>query len=449
MELRFSVRSGTCESAPAVRLRALFRGFLAAILIQGGCQLRAAQPPSDHIELTVAGIGSEAATRLSREGLDQFSRRTGIQVNFVPVWGTSTEQLAVTRRMLESHSLSPDIYVVDAIWTGTLARYFLDLKRYLDKDAHTQLPELLNNDTVDGHVVALPFYLNVGMLYYRSDLLNKYGYSHPPNTWDEMERMAARIQRGERAAGDRNFWGFVFQGASYEGLTCNALEWQMSFGGGHIIEPDGTITVNNGHTAEALRTAAAWVGSISPSSVLAYSEADSLNAFRSGHAAFLRYWSSGYHPIANFPSMRGRCGVALLPSGSGRRALAMGGFQLAVSSYSRHPREAAELVLYLTGSHVQKSRAVIEGYLPTLPPLYDDPEVLKAVPEAKALRSVGLDSWVSRPSTVTGIAYADVSRIYYEGVHAVLSRERPVSEALASMELQMVGASPRFHLPRK
>jgi trehalose/maltose transport system substrate-binding protein len=147
--------------------------------------------------------------------------------------------------------------------------------------------------------------------------------------------------------------------------------------------------------------------------------------------------------------MRGRCEVALLPSGSERRAHAMGGFQLAVSSYSRHPREAAELVLFLTGSHVQKSRALHEGYLPTLPPLYKDEDVLNAVPEARALKSVGLESWISRPSTVAGNEYAQVSRIYYDGVHQVLSHERPISEALRSMELQIVAADPRFHLRRK
>jgi trehalose/maltose transport system substrate-binding protein len=430
-------------------LHTLFHCLMPAFIIQTGCQLQAGAQPQVGVDLTIAGLGPDAAKRLSREGLEQFIDRTGIQVKFVPEWGGSADQLGVTRRMLDQRSPAPDIYVIDAIWTGTLARHFLDLKPYLDRTAHEQLAELLNNDTVNGRLVALPFYLNVGMLYYRADLLKKYGYSHPPNTWDEMERMAARIQRGERAAGEKNFWGFVFQGAAYEGLTCNALEWQMSFGGGHIIEPDGTVTVNNGQTAEALRKAAGWVGTISPSSVLAYSEADSLNAFRSGHAAFLRYWSSGYHSIADSPAMRGRCEVALLPSGSERRAHAMGGFQLAVSSYSRHPREAAELVLFLTGSHVQKSRALHEGYLPTLPPLYKDEDVLKAVPEARTLKSVGLESWISRPSTVAGNEYAQVSRIYYDGVHQVLSHERPISEALRSMELQIVAADPRFHLRRK
>ena len=74
--------------------------------------------------------------------------------------------------------------------------------------------------------------MNIGMLYYRRDLVDKYGYRRPPTTWSELEAMAARIQKGERAAGKTKFWGYVWQGAAYEGLTCNALEWQTSSGAG-------------------------------------------------------------------------------------------------------------------------------------------------------------------------------------------------------------------------
>jgi trehalose/maltose transport system substrate-binding protein len=401
------------------------------------------------VVLTVAGVGYTATRQLPHEGLEEFSRKTGIKVDFVPAWGNSKDQLAVILSALDGHSPAPDVYLIDAVWPGTLGPHLLDLTPYLDQEAREHLSQLLKNDTANGRLVALPFYMNVGMLYYRTDLLKKYGYAHPPKTWDEMERMAARIQKGERAAGHADFWGYVFQGAAYEGLTCNSLEWQMSFGGGQIIEPDGTVSVNNAQAAQALRKAAGWVGSISPPTVLLYTESDSLQAFRSGNAAFMRYWSSGYNLIANSLSMSGRFDVTLLPSGSHRRAQTMGGFELAVSRYSKQPREAAELVLYLTGSSVQRCRAVKEGYLPTLPRLYEDPEVLKAVPEAKALKSVGLASWVARPSAIAGNRYAGVSRIYYEGVHAILNHQQPPEDVLKSIERQLLALEPGWHLPRQ
>jgi trehalose/maltose transport system substrate-binding protein len=415
-------------------------------IVQHAWALNANFKPNHRIVLTAFGFGYEAVRQLPSEGLEEFTRNTGIQLDFVPAWGDSKAQLQIAERTLESHMSTPDIYLIDTIWIGRLARHLLDLGPYLDADAHAQFPQLVKNDTVDGRVIALPWYLNVGMLYYRADLLKKYGYKRPPSSWQELETMASRIQQGERAHGTTDFWGYLFQGASYEGLTCNALEWQVSFGGGQIIESDGTVTVNNPKAAKAFGTVATWIGRISPPSVLSYTELDSLNAFRSGKAAFLRYWSSGYKVLSNQPAIRGNFDVTVLPSGPDRHAQAMGGFQLAVSAYSTHPREAAQAILYLAGSYIQKRRALQEGYLPTLPKLLDDPEVRSAVPETRALISAGVDPWISRPSTVADALYSDVSRIYYEGVHSILSRERRSDEVLRDIQEQMIALSPRFHL---
>ncbi len=104
----------------------------------------------------------------------------------------------------------------------------------------------------------MPWYTDAGLLYYRSDLLEKYGFENPPETWAELEEQAQAIQDGE-SADNPSFRGFVWQGNAYEGLTCDALEWQYSNGGGRIIEPDGTVTVNNpaGHRRVRARP---WLG---------------------------------------------------------------------------------------------------------------------------------------------------------------------------------------------
>src|SRR5262249_45563143 len=121
-----------------------------------------------------------------------------------------------------------------------------------------------------------------------------------------------------------------------------------------------------------------WVGSISPTTVLSYTEADSLSVFRSGNAAFLRHWSGGFPPaLAKDSAVLGRFQTALLPAGPKGHARTMGGFHLAVSRYSAQPRDAAQLVLYLTGDSVQLRRAISQGYLPTIPRLYDNPDLLR------------------------------------------------------------------------
>ena len=389
--------------------------------------------------MTLVGLGLEAGEQLKRDALDGFTHVTGIHVDVVPAWGGSAEQLAQTIKLLALRTNQPDIYVIDVIWPGTLAADLLDLTPYTDADSHSHLATLLRNDTVQGRLVSLPFYLNVGMLYYRTDLLKKYGYQKPPDTWDELEGMAARIQQGEREGGNPEFWGFLWQGAAYEGLTCNALEWQTSFGGGRVIETDGTISVNNPGAEKALERAQGWVGSISPSSVLTYTESDSLAIFRSGNAAFLRHWSGALAPRRSAKTpIDERIGVTLLPSGPHGRFQAMGGFHLAVSRFSQHPREAAQLVRYLTGSEIQARRAVSAGYLPTMPRLYDDPKVVEILPVAATLRNAGENAWLARPSTIAGRQYGAVSKTYYEAVHDILSKRKDVRQALLELEKALV-----------
>ncbi|MDP9383067.1 MAG: extracellular solute-binding protein [Chloroflexota bacterium] len=125
----------------------------------------------------------------------------------------------------------------------------------------------------------MPWFGDFGMLYYRTDLLEKYGYNSPPKTWDELEQMARAVMQGERA-NRQDFTGFVFQGAAYEGLTCNALEWLASAGGGDIVTPEGEVTVNNPEAIQMLRRAQGWVGTISPRGVRTYQEEDARNIFQ-------------------------------------------------------------------------------------------------------------------------------------------------------------------------
>jgi trehalose/maltose transport system substrate-binding protein len=380
----------------------------------------------------------EAGRHLREDALDEFTRRTGIHVDVIPTPGTSTDQLKLIRETLDRQAPAPDIYLIDIIWPGTLHQHFLDLSPYIDNQSRGHLPELLKSGAVKDRLVSLPLYVNVGMLFYRADLLEKYGYRQPPNTWEQLESMAARIQSGERRNGKRDFWGYVWQGGAYEGLTCNALEWQASFGGGHIIERDGSITVNNPRTVRALRRASRWIGFISPKSVLSYTESDTLNVFRSGHAAFMRFWGSGYRPARAFAGVPGASlRLAPLPSGPRRRAQATGGFQLAVSRYSAHPREAAQLVLFLTGAEVQTRRAFRRGYLPTREQLYTVPELTQVLPQLEVLANTGRDAWVSRPSTVAGAEYAEVSRAYYQTVHQVLSGHSRPEPALGNLEQRL------------
>jgi trehalose/maltose transport system substrate-binding protein len=412
-----------------------YRWCIPALVLM--CAACGGGPKPEPVRLTVFGVGLQVGEQLRTDALDEFTRETGVEVDLIPTLGTSTEQLKLALKLLRRGVAAPDLYVMDVIWPGMMHEHLLDLTGYANGETQRHAPALIENNTAQGRVVGLPFYMNAGMLFYRADLLKKYGYKAPPSTWGELDRIAKRIQQGERKEGRKQFWGYVWQGGAYEGLTCNALEWLRSFGGGHIIEAGGEISVNNRRAAEALQIAANRINSISPSSVLSYTESDALNVFQSGGAAFMRHWSSAFQSINN--SMPpGSVGVALLPAGPAERAHTIGGFQLGVSRYSRHSRQAASLALYLTGADVQKRRALRRGYMPTRPELYEDPDLVKALPPLGVLQKARPESWVLRPSTASRHKYAEVSQLFYETVHNVLAGNQKAAPALAGLERDLI-----------
>jgi trehalose/maltose transport system substrate-binding protein len=270
------------------------------------------------------------------------------------------------RELLQRGAPTPDVYGIDVIWSGIFNRYLMDLKPYFAAELSSQHPVVAASYTVGDKLVAVPRHAYVGVLLYRTDLLRRYGYREPPKTWDELERMATRIQAGERAKGQKDFWGYVWQGGVSEDLTCAGLEWQVTEGGGRIIEDDQTISVNNPQVIRAWKRGARWVGTISPPGVVAYEKWDAENVWRSGKAAFHRAWVSDYSLITfhNIPVEAAQYGVTSLPAGSAGRADTLGGNGLAISRTTAHPRESLELIRFLLRRDVSSCR---QARMPTRP----------------------------------------------------------------------------------
>ena len=410
---------------------------LLALLLEGCAR------PSVHEPVTLTLLDQEWTTKPFSEGhqqeLQQFTRETGIRVKLLPSPESAREKLALWQELLGTGASGPDVYGIDVIWPGILNEYFIDLKPYFANEISLHFPAIAASYTVDNKLVAMPYYANIGLLYYRTDLLRQYGYGEPPRTWDELEIMAARIQAGERAKGRREFWGFVWQGAATEALTCNALEWQAAEGGGRIIEEDKTISVNNPHAIRAWQRGARWVGTISPPSVVGYKEWDALNVWVAGEAAFMRNWPVAYvdSQAAGSP-IRNKFDITLLPGGKAGRVGTLGGAGLAVSRFSAHPREALELVRYLCRRDVQLKRSRVLSESPTLPELYELPEAVESNPRFALLSQAFRTGIVSRPSAVSGKKYEDVTEAYIRAVHSVLTGEKSAPEAAAALENELV-----------
>jgi trehalose/maltose transport system substrate-binding protein len=413
------------------------------VMALADCHSAPSAEQTQPVTVTYLGWGPVTTGRLSRDesAFSRFTQKTGIRVHYIPGPETSTETLEMYLHSMESKPATPDVYLIDVVWPGILAEYLADLHPYLGEEAKEHLDAAVQNDTVNGKLVAMPFFVETGVLYYRTDLLAKYGYTRPPETWDELEKMAARIQAGERAAGKPHFWGFVWQGAEYEGLTCDALEWEVSQGGGRMIEEDGTISVNNPQTIRAMKRARGWVGTISPPSVTEFKEEDSRNVFASGNAAFRREWIWSAFTTGQAPDspIRNKFALARLPSGDAGRASVIGGRALAVSKYSAHPREAAELVRYMTSQEVGLSFWNDSSLLPARKDFYRDRQYLQSQPDLDALRDLFTSSAATaRPSTIAGKRYDEVSRAYFSAVHSILTGQTAPEKAMADLEAELV-----------
>jgi trehalose/maltose transport system substrate-binding protein len=376
---------------------------------------------------------------VSDAAIHEFTQETGIRVNHLPTPEDNRAQLQLIRDLLQRGVSTPDVYGIDTIWSGALAEYLVDLKPYLSSDMPAVDPEVLASYTVQGKVIGIPYHPNSGFLYYRTDLLRKYGYTLPPRNWDELETMAARIQKGERDAGKKDFWGFIWPGTVRESLSHIALEWQVSQGGGLVIEPDKTITVNNPNTIRAWERGAHWVGWITTPGVVSYTEWDASNAFWiAGNAAFARGWADYFLRHPPDEPFRQEAGVTSVPAGKAARVSALGGWALAVSSSSAHRAEATKLVQFLVEKEAQVeavSRSKPQWQLQ----FYDLPVMLaEKYPWTSKAPDHSGSTIVSRPSNVSGPHYDEVSRAYSEAVHSVLARQSTASQAAASLEKELV-----------
>ena len=219
-------------------------------------------------------------------------------------------------------------------------------------------------------------------------------------------------------------------------MTCDAVEWLTSYNGGNIVDADGKITVNNPGAVKALKTAASWIGTIAPQGVLNYAEEEARGVFQNGNAAFMRNWPYAWS-LGNGKDSKiaGKIGVSALPKGGadGKNAATLGGWQLAVSKYSKNQEAAASLVMYMTSPEVQKERAIKGSYNPTIASLYTDKDVLAANPFFGSLYDVFTNA-VPRPATATGLKYPEVSAAFWNATHDVLSGKTSAEDSLKKLE---------------
>ena len=388
---------------------------------------------------TVSVFCASTEFELCTKAAAAWKEKTGNEAKINKMPALLDDAIPLYQQLLAAKSTDVDVLFLDVIWLGMFKNNLLDLSTLVPKpDQDQHFASTLNAAKLDGKLVAMPAYMDVGLMFYRKDLLEKYG-KPAPKTWEELTATAKEIQDKERAGGKADMWGYAWQAKSYEGLTCDALELISSSGGGSIISDDGKVTIDNPAAADALTLAKSWIGTISPEGVLNYDEEASRAVFESGNAVFHRNWPYVWGTSQTTGSaVIDKVGMMPLPVGKAgeKSSGCLGPMYYGVSKFSTKPDVAANFVDFITGPEMQKMRAVDAAFNPSITALYTDADVLKKIPFLKDNQQAFADSAI-RPSGYTGTSYNRVSQAFYRSVHDMLSGGKEVESGLKDMAARL------------
>ena len=341
------------------------------------------------------------------------------------------------RTELQAGGENIDVILGDVIWTAQLAAngWVADLSgRFPESERQKYLPGSVEAVIYEGKAWAMPWYTDTGLLYYRKDLLEQSGFDGPPATWEELQEQALKVKRD---AGTK--FGFMFQGANYEGGVCNGLEYIWTHGGEALDPNDPTkVLIDSPEAVAGLTTEQSMIESgVSPKAVAIYREDESDGTFLNGDAVFHRGWPYVY-ALSSDPAESEikpeQVGISELPSADGQPGNGTVGDQpLLINATSQNQEAAWEFIKFLTAPEQQKFRAVEGSFLPTLTSLYDDQEIQESVPVV-ALAKDALQH--TRPRPVSPY-YSDMSLEMAEQFNASLSGEATPEQAAQTLQSEL------------
>jgi multiple sugar transport system substrate-binding protein len=344
-----------------------------------------------------------------------------------------TNDLAtIERNILNAGSAAVDIFSVDIIYVAEFAR-----KGWLQPISESRWPRQerakylglpIQACTIDGQLWAVPFRSNAGLLYYRTDFI-----PHPPSTWEELTSMAGLARQ------DGLKYGYVWQGAEYEGLVCNFDEVLHGYGGSLFSDPfhPTVVTVDSSQARQALETMVDWIqkSKISPADTTTYTEEVTRSIWENNGALFMRNWPHAY--VYSQQKLAHKFGIHSMPTG-GNNTLghsSLGGWQLAINKNIQAIQQDAawEFIQYMLQPEAQKIGATMASWAMTLMSLYDDQEILRKVPLYGQLKPL-LQTALPRPIAPN---YADMSTAIVFYVRQALTGQASVSEALRGLAAKL------------
>jgi multiple sugar transport system substrate-binding protein len=329
---------------------------------------------------------------------------------------------------LQAHSSTYDVLGLDVIWPAEFAKegWIVPLSQS-DFPQDKYLPGAYESAFFEGKLWAAPLRTNGGLLFYRKDLLDK-EHMQPPTTWEQV------AQEAKVLSAKYHIGGYAGQFAKYEGLTVNFAEMVWS-AGGNLVDSSGKPTVDSPQARQALNFLVSgfkegWI----PKAAITYMEEPVRQAFQQGDLAFMREWPYAYGLMNKGTKVAGKFGVEALPGfANGKPATAVGGYDLAISAFSKKQASALAFIKWLTNEQNQRDQLVKTSEVPTLKSLYDDPSLQQQVPYLKDMKQDLLNSR-SRPVTPF---YNDVSLAIQDNAYAALQGQKSVDQAITDMQAAM------------
>jgi multiple sugar transport system substrate-binding protein len=410
----------------ALRLILVIILRLACILPIYGCNAGQDRP-----NLVFAVGGAPAEIQVWAEIAREFSRDTGVPVRILRQPTDTAQRRQGLLVALNSAQPDPDVFLMDIAWLGMFAASGW-LAPLTGVDLNPFFPQVVRQaDLFDNQLIALPISLDVGVLYYRMDLLD----DPPPQTWGGLAAEAMRVQQHMRPQYP-DFFGFVWQGAQYEGLVVDFLDFAGSRGG-FVVDGD-RILVESRHNIRALSMMVDFIHTqrISPPNTYTEMKEEEVRRhFESGRALFQRNWPYAYalHQADGSP-VQGKTGVSPLPAPDyGDSTATLGGWHVGVSAFSNNLENARRFALFLTSEAVQKKLALELGLPPGRRDLYADADVLAKFPHYELLASV---LRTARPRPIVP-NYTLISEILQRRLSGALARDYSPAEALSKAQQEI------------
>ncbi len=341
----------------------------------------------------------------------------------------------------EFQAASGDISVIgsDVIWPKQFApqNWTIDLSdRFPEPEQKKFVPVTIEAGSYEDGIYAVPWSScpDVGLIYYRKDLLEESGISGPPETWDELKEMALQVSE---EAGIQN--GFVLQGSNYEGGVCNALEYIWTHGG-DVLDENSKVVIDSPESAAGLETYASMLSSgAAPEAVANWTETESSQSFYNEDSVFIRYWPSLYGGLGDPATTKlkpEQVGIAPIPTDKPENPSysTLGGWMMAINANTDLDDDAWKFIQFMTSAKSIRERTVIGGYMPSREELFADPEIEEATPVVKLAQDILLKNGKSRPVTEY---YGDMSLEMSEQFNSALKGDISPEEAVKTLQTSL------------